>query len=187
MNADAPFPPPLDPFPPQTALVRPYSPAAAIARWQRRMLRRLVALLCTGSVAFTLTTWFLVRRQPAAAPPPSASEPARTVRAQLDALNRGDVRAAYDLFSPRYRANVPFTAFRELVNSHREMFRTREQDVESHEESNERVQLDMHLLADDGEYYVAYYTVVRLEGRWWIDDLHWGTDDGDDNGDVTSA
>ncbi len=163
-------------------------PHSAIARWQRRMVRRLAALLFTGTLAFTLTTWLLVRNQPPT-PPPAAlvdiTAPARTARAQLEALNRGEIRAAYDLFSAHYKQDVSFESFRKLVTSHRKMFRTKEEDMESHEESRDRVLIDLHLTADDGEAYVAQYTLVQTQGRWLVDDLHWIMDD--DSGDEMTS
>jgi hypothetical protein len=173
----------------------PPEPHSAVARWQRRMVRRLTALLFTGTVAFTLTTWLLVRGEPqtpAQAPVPPAvapldiSGPAQTARTQLEALNKGDIRAAYDLFSAHYKQGVSFEAFRQLVSTHREMFRTREEEMESHEESRDRILLNLHLTAEDGESYLAHYTLTRIQGRWWVDDLHWTIDD-DSGDDMTSA
>ena len=173
-----------------------------VAGWQRTMLRRLAALLCTGTLAFTLTTWVLVQRERAAlpalavpsgeppetggAPPAATGEPAQAARAQLDALNRGDIREAYELFSPQYRKTVPFDAFKALVTSHRAMFRTEEEEMSSVTVAPDRVRVDLHVQSDNDEHYIARYTLARIDGRWWVDDLRWvNADNGDE--DVSSA
>jgi hypothetical protein len=165
---------------------------------RRTLLRRLTALLGTGTLAFTLTTWLLLRHSPelpaprlataspniepkggaAQDPGPEASAAAaaalRIARAQLVALNGDDIAGAYSYFSPRYRARVPLALFRKLVLSHREMFHTDEQDVNTISESEDRVVVDIHVTSDDDEDYAAHYTLVRLRGHWVVDDLRWG-------------
>ena len=175
----------------------------SISAWQRAMLRRLAALLCTGTLAFTLTTWVLVQRErqaPAAmAVPPGAraangeagsagipGDAAQTARAQLEALNRGDTRAAYEMFSPEYRKRVSLEAFKGLVASHREMFRTEEEELDSVAIAPDLVRIDLHVQSDDDEHYVAHYTMARVNGRWYVDDLRWVNADDEDEG-LTSA
>jgi len=174
---------------------------------RRALLRRLGALLGTGTLAFTVTTWFLLRHEsrtqrPAAlvaatvAPNPdgdgdTAKDPAatgdeaaataalRAARAQLDALNQDDIAGAYARFSPRYRARVPLATFRKLIAAHRDMFHTEEQNVKTRSRSDDRVVLDIHLSSDDDEDYVAEFTMVRLQGRWCVDDLRWALEEND--------
>jgi len=180
-----------------------YRPARAnITPWQRDMLRRLAALLCTGTLAFTLTTWILVqreRRAPAVMAvshgagadageeqSAAASEPAKSARAQLQALNRGDIRTAYEMFSPHYRETASFDAFKALVKAHRPMFRTEEEELDSKPIPPDRVRIDLHVQSEDDEHYIAHFTMVRLNGRWFVDDLRWINADDEDE-DLTSA
>jgi hypothetical protein len=58
------------------------------------------------------------------------------------------------------------------------MFHTRLQRFGKDEESGERAVLETHLLAEGGEHYLARYTLVHAEGRWWIDDLRWSAEPG---------
>jgi len=169
---------------------------------RRALLRRLTALLGTGTVAFTLTTWLLLRRPSesavprvaAASPeiagrgatrgaapeaPGAAAAALRIARAQLIALNGDDIAGAYSYFSPRYRNRVSLALFRRLVLAHREMFHTDEQEVNTISESEDRVVVDIHLSSDDDEDYVAHYTLVRINGRWAVDDLRWAFDQDD--------
>lgn len=145
---------------------------------RRGLRRRLLALLGVGGVAFVLTTWILVRFENPLGPAGLRSSPMSVVRAHLEALNRGELHAAYALFSPRYRQNVSFEAYHELVVRHWRKFRTRELQFSRDEESGERAILETRLLAEGGERYVARFTLVRVDGRWWIDDLRWGTERG---------
>ena len=139
----------------------------------RQLRRRLGALLAAGGVAFVLTTWTLVRLDHSGSGRLDGT-PASVVRAHLEALNRGELHSAYGLFSPRYRGEVSFEAFRQLVATHGRMFHTRLLRFGRDEESDQRAVLETHLLAEGGEHYLARYTLVRAEGRWWIDDLRWG-------------
>ena len=140
------------------------------------LLRRLLALLAAGGTAFALTTWTLVRYEDPFGLLGSGPGPASVVKAQLEALNRGESRAAYEMFSRHYRDQVSFEAFQQLVATHRRLFRTRELQVTSRQESGGRVVLETHLLAESGKRYRARFTLVRSEGRWWIDDLRWGAE-----------
>ena len=147
---------------------------AAHARARRIIVWRLGVLLGAAIVAFALTVWVLVRVDLPAGSAGEELAAANVVRAQLDALNRGDLRQAYDLFSQRYRDQVPFESFHDLVTTHLAMFRARKVDFESREESHARAVLDTHILSTNGEHYFARYIVIRIEGHWWIDDVRWG-------------
>ena len=203
-----PEPPAADAQPPalrehlMTLHLKPFAPRPGVTAWQRNMLRRLAALLCTGTVAFTLTTWILVQRErqapatrsaaletrPATGAAGSAAgeEPAQTARAQLDALKRGDARAAYAMFSKRYRESVTPEAFKALVSAHRKMFRVEEEEIDSLTLSADRVRIDLHVQSGDDDHYIAHFILARVDGRWWVDDLRWVNAD-DDEQDLTSA
>jgi hypothetical protein len=194
-------PPEPDPEPP--AAPPAWQPAFHRERDRRRLLlRRLAALLGTGTLAFTLTTWLLLRHEsrssragalaPAAAktdgPSRGSATPGdeaagaaalRTARAMLAAMNQDDLGTAYSYFSQRYRGQVPLTTFRSLFKKHRDMFHTEEQDVKTRSEAKDRVLLDIHVSSDDDEDYVAQFTLVRLEGHWFVDELHWSFEQDD--------
>lgn len=170
-------------------------------RRRAALLRRLAALLGTGTLAFTLTTWLLLRHEgrstrsgppvpvapklngktPDAAPSAEGTVGAalRAARAQLEALNQDDISGAYSYFSPAYRARVPLATFRRLIRAHRRMFHTEEQEVTTRSQSDDRVVLDIHVSANDDEDYVAHFTLVRLDGRWCVDNLRWAIDEDD--------
>jgi uncharacterized protein DUF4864 len=186
---------------PEPAAAPAWQPAFHRERDRRRLLlRRLAALLGTGTLAFTFTTWLLLRHESrstrAGAPAPAKTDgpsqgPAaprdkvaaaaalRTARAMLAAMNQDDLGTAYSYFSQRYRAQVSLSSFRSLVKKHRDMFHTEEQNVKTRSETKDRVLLDIHVSSDDDEDYVAQFTLVRLDGRWWVDQLHWSFDEDD--------
>jgi Domain of unknown function (DUF4864) len=130
---------------------------------------RRATLMALGFAVASLLTWTALQREGFF----DATGPREIVRAQVDDLGRGQLRAAYDLFSPRYRQQVPFNEWRELVVTHWRVFRTRELRFGDNEQSNGRAVLETHLLAESGDRYVARFTLVRAEGRWWVDDLRW--------------
>jgi hypothetical protein len=152
---------------------------------RRAILRRLEALLAAAGAAFILTTWLLVRMDIAGKSAAGNSNASQVVRRQLEALDRGELREAYALFSQHYRQQVPFEAFHELVASHWRMFRARKIEFVNREESRVRAVLDTHITASDGGHYLARYTLVEIEGQWWIDDLRWGIE-GEARGRITA-
>jgi len=133
------------------------------------MPSRRATLMAVSFAVAALLTWTALQREGLF----DATGPREIVRAQVDDLGRGQLRAAYDLFSPRYRQQVPFNEWRELVVTHWRVFRTRELRFGDNEQSNGRAVLETHLLAESGDRYVARFTLVRAEGRWWVDDLRW--------------
>lgn len=141
---------------------------------RRALLRRLKILLVAGVVAFAVTTWLLVRVEEPFGLAGLLPGPESTVRAHLQALNRGDLRGAYELFSNDYREQFPFEAYQQLVVTHRPMFRTQGVELTALEDSGERTVLDARMRATDGQQYAARFTMVLVEGRWWIDDVRWG-------------
>lgn len=156
--------------------ISPEVRAAQVAEAERRvrLLARLRILLASGLVLFLGATWLLVRTEEASRWFPFGPGPSLTVRRHFEALNRGELRAAYELFSPRYRQQVAFRVYHELVVSHRRMFRTREVEFRDAERGGNRAVLETDILSADGEHYRARFTLVRDAGRWWIDDVRWG-------------
>ena len=150
--------------------------AEAERRRREAILSRLRLLLLLGVGAFVLATWMLVRVDDPGRFLPFASGPSRVVRSHLEALNRGEFRAAYNLFSPAYRGAVTFEIYHQLVVTHVRMFRTRLVALKSRESSVDRAVLDTRLLGADGERYIARFTLVRADGQWWIDDVRWSSE-----------
>jgi hypothetical protein len=150
-----------------------YDPAPE-ARRRQRLLRRLKLLLVAGLAAFTLATFLLVRFESALTL--AVAGPAAVVRAHLDALNRNDVQGAWNLFSAGYREQIPYENYEELIAQHPDVFRTRSLEFRQQLQSSQRAVLVARLLAADGTNYVARFTLVRAEGRWWIDEMRWTRD-----------
>jgi hypothetical protein len=128
-------------------------------------------LLSLALSAFVLTSWILVRVD---APfGDFSSGPQELVRAQIRALDRGELRPAYDMFSARYRGQVSYEAWHELVASHWRMFHAEIVRTETPAPSGRGVTLEIYLHGADGKDYRARFTLIRTDGRWWIDDVHW--------------
>lgn len=169
----------MDARPDSWTFVAP-EPDPAEARRRAALLRRLRVLLFVSALAFALSTWMLVRVENPAALLGWGPGPSTIARAHLEALNRGELRAAYELFSTQYRQQVSFDAYHELVITHREMFLIADATFEETEDSaGDHAVLESSITASDGEHYRARFTMVRIEGRWWIDDLRWGLEEED--------
>jgi Domain of unknown function (DUF4864) len=169
---------------PQTdaAMVRKPEPAedrrAAIAAYEegiasrRRSFRHnLFLLLSLALAAFILTSWILVRVDSPFGI--FSTGPQEIVRAQLRALDRGELRPAYDMFSPRYRGQVSFDTWHELFVTHWRMFHADVVRSETPAYSGPGVTLEIYLRGADDRDYRARFTLIRTDGRWWIDDVHW--------------
>jgi hypothetical protein len=48
------------------------------------------------------------------------------------------------------------------------------------------VRIDLHVQSEDDEHYIAHFTMARMNGRWFVDDLRWVNADDEDE-DLTSA
>ena len=142
------------------------------AELRRRSFRHnLFLLLSLTLAAFILTAWILVRVD---APFGIFSTgPQEIVRAQLRALDRGELRPAYDMFSPRYRGQVSYDSWHELFITHWRMFHADVVRTETTSIGGPGVTLDIYLHGADDKDYRARFTLARVDGRWWIDDVHW--------------
>jgi hypothetical protein len=144
---------------------------ADIAEQRRSFLQNLFLLLVLSLAAFILTAWILVRVE---APFGKMSTgPQEVVRAQLRALDRGELRPAYDMFSPRYRGQVSFDTWHELFVKHWRMFHAHVVGAETPAYTGPGVTLEIYLHGADDKDYRARFTLIRTDGRWWIDDVHW--------------
>jgi hypothetical protein len=156
--------------PPWTAQ-QPAIPATSEASRRRNLRHNLLLLLSLTLAAFILTSWILVRvDSPFGLVSPGPQE---IVRAQLRALDRGELRPAYDMFSARYRQQVTFDVWRELIMTHWRMFHADVLRADAPAQTGPRVTLEIYLRDADDKNYRARFTLIRLEGRWWIDDVHW--------------
>ena len=138
---------------------------------RRRFRGNLFLLLSLILAAFILTAWILVRVD---APFSMFSTgPQEIARAQLRALDRGELRPAYDMFSARYRGQVSFEVWHQVIITHWRMFHAEILSSGAPAQSGPRATIEIHLRGADDNEYRARFTLIRLEGRWWIDDVHW--------------
>lgn len=147
--------------------------AAAQAAQRAAMLRRLRQVLVVALVAFSVVTFVLVRTENPLGEWLGISGPSRVVRQHLAALNRGETREAYSFFSESYRGKIPWRAYEQLVASHRAMFRTQLLSLEVPSHTGAEAVLDTRLVASSGAQYLARFTLVRIEGHWFIDQVRW--------------
>jgi Domain of unknown function (DUF4864) len=139
---------------------------------RRRAFRKNLLVLLSFSLAtFILTAWILVRVDSPFGL--FSSGPQDVARAQLRALDRGELRPAYNMFSARYREQVSFDLWHELVITHWRMFHADVLRAGAPAQNGPRVTIEIQLRGADDNEYRARYTLIRLDGRWWIDDVHW--------------
>ena len=144
--------------------------AEAAAR-RRGFLHNLYVLLGLTLAAFILSSWILVRVDSPFGM--FSTGPQEIVRAQLRALDHGELRPAYDMFSARYRGQVSFDTWHQLFVTHWRMFHADVVRSESPAQSGGGVTLEIYLHGADDKDYRARFLLIRTDGRWWIDDVHW--------------
>jgi len=149
----------------------PAVPAGEEASRRRGMRQNLLLLLSLTLAAFVLTTWIFVRVDSPFGI--FSTGPQEIVRAQLRALDRGELRPAYDMFSARYRQQVSFDVWHELIVTHWRMFHAEVLHAGKPAQTGSHVTLEIHLRSADEKDYRARFTLIRTDGRWWIDDVHW--------------
>jgi hypothetical protein len=141
---------------------------------QRNLRNNLFTLLGLSLASFVLTAWVLVRVESPFGL--FGSGPRDVVSAQLRALDRGEMRVSYNMFSEQYRKQVTFDQWRELVVTHWRLFHAEILGAEPPEQAGQRVVMEIHLRGADEKPYLARFTLIRAQGRWWIDDLHWANE-----------
>jgi hypothetical protein len=168
-----------NPPPPGEPAATQFSPSAFHGRPQAAnplLPRRLAMLFASSFVAFSLTTWFLARSNNIADVPHAANTAEGVIRQQFEAVSQGEMRVAYALFSPRYHSEVPFETFEQTVRAHGAIFRATSVRKESEIETVARAEIKLRLETAGGDHLVARYTLIEIEGRWWIDEMHWHID-----------
>jgi hypothetical protein len=146
---------------------------------KRNLRHNLLLLLSLTLSAFALSAWILVRvNSPFGS---NSSGPQELVRAQLRAVDRGQFRPAYDMFSERYRQQVSFDVWHELIVTHWRMFHAEVLRSGTLAQTGPGVTLEIHLRSSDERQYRARFTLIRHSGRWWIDDVHWAEEADEQN------
>ena len=172
--ADASFEPPIGFIlgaPPEWMALEHGASGTEEASRKRNLRHNLLLLLSLTLSAFVLSAWILVRvDSPFGA---SSIGPQEIVRAQLRAVDRGQFRPAYDMFSERYRQQVSFDVWRQLIVTHWRMFHGEVLHSGELAQIGPGVTLEIHLRGSDERQYRARFTLIRHSGRWWIDDVHW--------------
>jgi hypothetical protein len=164
---------------PDWTAVEPAASGVEEASRRRSLRHNLGVLLSLTLAGFALTSWIFVRVDSPFGI--FSTGPQEIARAQLRALDRGQLRPAYDMFSARYRQQVSFDAWHKLIATHWRMFHAEVLRAGEPEKSGPGVSLDIHLRGSDEKEYRARFTLIRLAGRWWIDDVHWAEEAGEQN------
>jgi hypothetical protein len=130
-------------------------------------------MMIVAIASFALAGWMIIRYTRLAGFNASASDQVAVVRAEIEALSRGDLKTAYGFLSERYRKEVPFENYHALVTEHRRIFLTREYRVTRRDETRGQIVIQAQLVTVSGQHYLARFTLVQTAGKWWIDDLQW--------------
>jgi len=164
---------------PESMAQQPGASGVEEASRRRDLRHNLLLLLSLTLAAFVLAAWILVRLDSPFGI--FSTGPQEIVRAQLLALDRGQLRPAYDMFSARYREQVSFDVWHELIVTHWRMFHGEVVRTGELAQTGPGATLEIHLRGTDAKEYRARFTLIRLAGHWWIDDVHWAEEASDQN------
>jgi hypothetical protein len=162
---------------PEWTAQRPAASGMEESSRRRNLRHNLLLLLSLTLAAFVLAAWILVRLDSPFGI--FSTGPREIVRAQLLALDRGQLRPAYDMFSARYRQQVSFDVWHELIVTHWRMFHGEVVRTGELAQTGPGATLEIHLRGADKREYRARFALIRLAGRWWIDDVHWAEEASD--------
>jgi hypothetical protein len=157
-----------EPTPPQ------FVPQVLLAGAHRGQFLRGVQWVLVVAVVSFAVSWVLIRGSMVRITGARANDPLNIVRVELGSLASGDIKSGYAQLSERYRKQVSFEDYYALVTSHRRMFLTRNFRVTRREQNHGQVFIETELTSRSGRQFLAQFTLVESQGRWWIDDLHWG-------------
>jgi hypothetical protein len=140
---------------------------------RRRWLRRMLLLMGSASVAFGVTAAWLAHLSDRFSAEQADSQAADLVRGYFSAVQRGDFRSAYLQYSRRYQREIPFDVFHDMVIAHWSLFREKRVVLLPQETTVDRVVLETNFIDSTGTRVVAEFSLVRVNDRWWIDDVRW--------------
>lgn len=139
---------------------------------QRIWLRRMLFLLVACCAAFALTTFWFSHLSTSLSIEKANAQATNIVRQHFAALERGDYHAAYEQFSTRYRRQMPFELFVEMVAGHWKMMRG-QATLFPQSATPSRVIVHVDFAGRGGMSLTAEFTVIRDNGQWWIDNVSW--------------
>lgn len=142
------------------------------AEARNRWLRWMIALLGTSCLAFAVAALWLSSFPSPASLQSADFQAESVVRAHFAALDRGDYRAAYALFSKRLRHEMPFDQFHEIMEDHLQLLQGKVI-VYPARTSAGRVVVDIAFRRIQPMDLTAEFTLVRSGGHWWIDNMRW--------------
>lgn len=139
---------------------------------RKRWLRGMIALLGISCLAFAVVVLWLSRLPSPASLQNADFQAEQVVRAHFAALDRGDYRAAYSLFSERLRHQMPFNQFHEIMEDHLQMLQGRVIVYPARTTAG-RVVMDISFRGVRSMDLTAEFTLVHMNGHWLIDNMRW--------------
>ena len=142
------------------------------AKVRKRWLRRMITLLGMSCLAFGVTALWLSRAPSPASLRNADFQAEKVVRAHFAALDRGDYRAAYALFSKRLRREMPFNQFHEVMEDHLLLLQGKVI-VYPERTTAGRVVVEVAFRGIQSMDLTAEFVLIHSGGRWWIDNMRW--------------
>jgi hypothetical protein len=122
-----------------------------------------VFLLLIGAVAGFLFSRFLN----------VANRPKKVIEDQVDAINEGNFKLAYEYFGKAYQKTVPISEFRKSLKSFSSQLPIRELNLSSVTIRNDRALVDGTFSGSTGVIFPVHYELIHEKEDWRILDYEW--------------
>ncbi|HEY7160050.1 MAG TPA: DUF4864 domain-containing protein [Acidobacteriota bacterium] len=102
-----------------------------------------------------------------------AMDPPRVVKAQIKALNDGEVSDAYTYFSIAYRKKHTLGSFKSEIDAFVDVFPIEHDSLNRVTVENNKAIVDGMLTGHNGVVFPVHYTLIREKREWKIDEYNW--------------
>jgi hypothetical protein len=100
-------------------------------------------------------------------------DPPRVVKAQIKALNDGEINDAYGYFSVEYRKKHSLSSFKSEINVFSDALPIEQTSLNKVTVENNKAIVDGMLTGHNGVVFPVHYILIREKSEWKIDQYNW--------------
>jgi hypothetical protein len=100
-------------------------------------------------------------------------EPVRVIRAQLEAIEKGDMSQAYGYLTPEAQRSIPITAFEARARGHSGVAKAYDSTFLTRHIEQNVATISGTVDGYDGQVSNVSYVLIKEEGGWKIQSFNW--------------
>ncbi|MCI0443497.1 DUF4864 domain-containing protein [bacterium] len=100
-------------------------------------------------------------------------DPPRVVKAQIKALNDGNLNDAYGYFSVEYRKKHNLTSFKSDIDAFSDILPIEQDSLNRVTVENNKASVEGMLTGHNGVVFPVHYILIREKREWKIDEYNW--------------